>query len=220
VVKFQPRGDLVRGSVMEPIRTDGVVTALSPKPLQMAVPIAETGGRCDAWDSDFGKNYWFDVDGPWPIEPPDPVRYREGAIADPGIVNVFGQTAVKRNVFPAPANGPPAGKNLRTSLALQAWVKNVAFAKAVWIDVHVFDRTGARIAAATFGLSWQASDGGFGDLFGFNGDVYQGLTATPGSVSPRRNAWLIPYRLYYAVEDRLYTDAVLHQLEVVDDAVA
>jgi hypothetical protein len=148
------------------------------------------------------------------------VRYREGAIADPGIVNVFGQTAVKRNVLPAPANGPPAGKNLRTSLALQAWVKNVAFAKAVWIDVHVFDRTGARIAAATFGLSWQASDGGFGDLFGFNGDVYQGLTATPGSVSPKPNAWLIPYRLYYAVEDRLYTDAVLHQLEVVDDAVA
>jgi hypothetical protein len=39
---------------------------------------------------------------------------------------------------------------------------------------------------------------------------YQGLTATPGSVSPKPNAWLIHY----------YTDAVLHQLEVVDDAVA
>jgi hypothetical protein len=45
---------------------------------------------------------------------------------------------------------------------------------------------------------------------------YQGLTATPGSVSPKPNAWLI----HYAVEDRLYTDAVLHQLEEVDDAVA
>jgi hypothetical protein len=64
VIKFHPRGDLVRGSVMEPIRTDGVVTALSPKPLQMAVPsdamqveiwfhnFAEIGGRCDAWDSE------------------------------------------------------------------------------------------------------------------------------------------------------------------------
>jgi hypothetical protein len=31
---------------------------------------------------------------------------------------------------------------------------------------------------------------------------------------------LVQYRLYYAVEGKTYTDAVLHQLELVDDAVA
>ena len=46
------------------------------------------------------------------------------------------------------------------------------------------------------------------------------LTATPGSVSPRPNAWLVQYRLYYAVEGKLYTDAILHQLELIDNAVA
>jgi hypothetical protein len=46
-----------------------------------------------------------------------------------------------------------------------------------------------------------------------------GLTATPGSVSPRPNAWLVQYRLYYAVEGSLYTDAILHQLELGDDAI-
>ncbi len=111
------------------------------------------------------------------------------------------------------------GKDLRTFLDVRAWVRNVAFAKDVWIDLHVFDRDATRIEAATFGLAWEGSAGGFADLFRLQGEIYRGLTATPGSVSPRPNAWLVQYRLYYAVEGKLYTDAILHQLEVADDAV-
>jgi hypothetical protein len=231
LVKYHPRGELVHGGLMEQIRTGGVVTALSPKRLEIAVPsdttqiemwfhnFAEIGGRCDAWDSQFGENYWFEVAGPNPVEPQNPVRYREGAIPNPGFVNVLDQAATKKNVFPAPPNGPPVGKDLRTFLDVRAWVRNVAFAKEVWIDVHVFDRDAARIEAATFGLPWEGSAGGFADLFRFQGEIYRGLTATPGSVSPRPNAWLVQYRQYYAVEGKLYTDAILHQLELVDDAV-
>ena len=111
------------------------------------------------------------------------------------------------------------GKDLRTSLNVRAWVKNIAFAKEVWIDVHVFDRNTTLIKAATLSLPWEGSADGVGDLFRFEGEIYRGLTATPGSVSPRPNAWLIQYRLYYAVEGNLYTDAILHQLELIDDAV-
>src|SRR6266478_9924589 len=85
--------------------------------------------------------------------------------------------------------------------------------------LHVFDRDATRIEAATFGLAWEGSAGGFADLFRLQGEIYRGLTATPGSVSPRPNAWLVQYRLYYAVEGKVYTDAILHQLELPDDAV-
>jgi Family of unknown function (DUF6209) len=232
LVRFHPRGELVHGDLVEPTRTDGIVTALSPKRLEIKVPsdttqiemwfhnFVETGGRCDAWDSRFGENYWFDVAGVNPVVPQDAVRYRDGAIPSPAFVNTVDQTATKTNVFPRPPNGPPVGKDLRTFLDVRAWVKNIAFAKAVWIDVHVFDRGASLIQAATFGLAWEGSAGGAADLFRFSGEIYRGLTATPGSVSPRPNAWLVQYRLYYAVKGTMYTDAILHQLELVDDAVS
>jgi hypothetical protein len=169
VAKFHPRGELVRGSLIQRMSRDGVVTTSAPRDLEIAVPsdsrqiemwfhnFAELGGRCDAWDSRFGDNYWFDVAGPEPVQLQDPVRYRDGAIARPEFVNVFDQTAVKKDVFPAPPSGPPVGKDLRTSLSVRAWVKNVAFVKEVWIDLHVFDRSATLIKAATSGLPWEGS---------------------------------------------------------------
>ena len=231
VAKFHPRGDLVRGSLIQHLSRDGIVATSAPRDLEIAVPsdsrqiemwfhnFAELGGRCDAWDSRFGDNYWFDVAGLEPVQLQDPVRYRDGAIARPEFVNVFDQTAVKKDVFPAPPSGPSVGKDLRTSLSVRAWVKNIAFVKEVWIDLHVFDRSATLIKAATLGLPWQGSASGAGDLFSFDGEIYRGSTATPGSVSPRPNAWLVQYRLYYAVEGSLYTDTILHQLELVDDAI-
>jgi hypothetical protein len=55
-------------------------------------------------------------------------------------------------------------------------------------------------------------------LFRFDSEFYRGLTATPASGSPKPNVWLIQYRLYYAVEGQTYTDGILHQLELPDDA--
>src|SRR5262245_25406976 len=232
VAEFHQRGDLVRVSLIQHFNRDRIVATSAPRYLEVAVPsdsrqiemwfhnFAELGGRCDAWDSRFGDNYWFDVAGLEPVQLQDAVRYRDGAIARPEFVNVYDQTAVKKDVFPAPPNGPPVGKDLRTSLSVRAWVKNIAFVKEVWIDLHVFDRSATLIKAATLGLPWQGSASGNGDLFSFDDEIYRGSTATPGSVSPRPNAWLVQYRLYYAVEGNLYTDAILHQLELIDDAIA
>jgi hypothetical protein len=64
------------------------------------------------------------------------------------------------------------GKDLRTSLNVRAWVKNIAFAKEVWIDVHVFDRGTTLVKAATFGLPWEGSASGAGDVFRFEGEIY------------------------------------------------
>ena len=231
VAKFHPRGDLVRGSLIQHLSRDGIVATSAPRDLEITVPsdsrqiemwfhnFAELGGRCDAWDSRFGDNYWFDVAGLEPVQLQDPVRYRDGAIARPEFVNVYDQTAVKKDVFPAPPSGPSVGKDLRTSLSVRAWVKNIAFVKEVSVDLHVFDRSATLIKEATLGLPWQGSASGNGDLFSFDDEIYRGSTATPGSVSPRPNAWLVQYRLYYAVEGNLYTDAILHQLELVDDAI-
>jgi hypothetical protein len=229
--RFHPRGELVRGRLTGRVSRDGIVSTLVTRDLDIAVPsdsrqiemwfhsYAEAGGRCDAWDSRFGDNYWFDVAGAAPMTPQDPVRLRDGAIPRPEFVNVFDQAAIKQNVFSRPSSGPPVGKDLRSFLTVRAWVKNVAFAKAVWIDLHIFDHEATLIKAATMGLPWEASAGGAGDMFRFDGEIYRGSTATPGSVSPRPNAWLVQYRLYYAVEGNLYTDAILHQLELIDDAV-
>jgi len=229
--RFHPRGELLHTSLLDRVRTAGVVTMLVPKPMDLAVPIdarqlelwfhnfTDAGGRCDAWDSRFGENYWFDVRGPEAVDPEDPVRYRGGAMPRPDLVNLVDQFAIKRNVFPRPPNGTLEGKDLRTSLTLRAWVKNLAYTKDVWVDLHVFDRSGTRIVATTFGLPWEGSASGAGDLFRFDGEIYQGVTATPGAVSPKPNAWLVQYRLYYAVEGQTYTDAILHQLELPDDAV-
>ena len=231
LARFHPRAELLRGSLLDRVRTSGVVTALVPTALEFAVPsdarqleiwfhnFADAGGRCDAWDSRFGENYWFDVGGPKPIEPQDPVRYRDGAMPRPDLVNVIDQFAIKRNLLPTPTNGPPVGKDLMTSLTIRAWVKNLAYAKTVWVDLHVFDRSGARIIAATYDLPWEGPASGIGDLFRFDSEFYRGLTATPASGPPKPNVWLIQYRLYYAVEGQTYTDAILHQLELPDDAV-
>src|SRR5215471_11901295 len=232
LARFHPRGELLHGSLLDHVRTGGAVTALVPTALEFAVPcdakqleiwfhnFADAGGRCDAWDSRFGQNCWFEVFGPEPIEPQDPVRYRDGAVPRPDLANVIDQFAIKRNLLPTPTKGPPVGKDMMTSVIIRAWVKNLAYAKTVWVDLHVFERSGARIVGATYDLVWERPASGSGDLFRFEKEFHRALTATPGSDSLKPNVWLVQYRLYYAVEGQTYTDAILHQLELPDDAEA
>ena len=229
-VRFHPRGEIVHSSVMEKHLDRGIITALSPTPWHLAVPkdttrleiwfhnFAQVGGRCDAWDSRYGENYWFDVGGDDPIQLPDAVRYRDGASARADLVNVIDQIALKKNVFPRPSSGPRMGTDLRTFFTVRAWVLNLDFNKHVWIDVHVFQGDGGRIASGTFPLSWEGSASGGGDLFGFDGEIYKGSTATPGSVSPRPDARFVQFRLYYSVLNQLFSDVILHQLELPEDA--
>ncbi len=81
----------------------------------------------------------------------------------------------------------------------------------------IFDGKDELIQAETLTLHYS----GFGSVFlyEFSGKVYQGSTATPGSVQPRPDARKIQYRLYYEVNYQVFTDGILHQQELQEDAL-
>jgi hypothetical protein len=227
-VRFYPRGELSHGSVVQPVREGGVTISHAPLTFEIDVPSDATqmelwfhnysfeSGPCDTWDSRFGQNYWYAVQGDSPSVVDDPVRPRTNALVRPDIVSVLEQTASKRNVFPQPPSGSRNGTDIQTFLNLRAWVSDAVFGANAWIDVHAFDAQDQRIHAETIPLKYT----GFGPFasFGFDGKIYQGTIATPGSVSPRPDARKIQYRLYYDIHYQVFSDGVLHQLELKDDA--
>jgi hypothetical protein len=234
-LRFHPRGEIVRGSVVAPVRDrenpPGMIIGHVPMPFEAAVPsdttqteiwfhnFYQTSSRCDEWDSRFGENYWFEVGGAPPRIPAQPVSYRSGAVTRPDMVNVLEQSAAKVNVFPPPAGGgSPQGSDLQTMLKVTAWVKETTYGANAWIDVHVFDADDRLIHAETLTLPYT----GFGSTFQyeFSGKVYQGSTSTPGSVQPRPEARKVQYRLYYEVNYQVFTDGILHQHELQEDAVS
>jgi hypothetical protein len=177
----------------------------------------QTDTRCDAWDSRFGANYWFDISGPFLHIPVQPVSYRSGAITRPEMVNVLEQDAAKLNVFPSlPEGGPQQGADLQTYLRVEAWVKETVFGANAWIDAHIFDGDGKLIHSQTLTLTYSGIPPSPG--YEFSGKVYQGSTATPGSVQPRPDARKIQYRLYYEIHYQVFTDGILHQLQLPPDA--
>src|SRR5215470_1625051 len=133
-VRVHPRGEILRGGVLKAVREPpemGMVVALVPAPFVFSVPadttqvelwfhnFYQTSSRCDAWDSRFGQNYWFDVGGAPPRIPAQCVSYRVGAVTRPDMVNVLGQMVTKVNVFPRPpGGGSPEGSNLQTFLSV------------------------------------------------------------------------------------------------------
>ena len=233
-LRFHPRGEIMRGSVVAPIRDGknplGMVIGHRPTTLELPIPsdatqmelwfhnFSQTSSHCDAWDSRLGENYWFEIGGAPPRIPARPVSYRSGALTSPDIVNVLEQGATKVNVFPRPAGGgSKQGSDLQTMLKVVAWVKEATYGANAWIDAHVFDGQDRLIHAETLTLHYT----GFGSAFRyeFSGKVYQGSTATPGSVQPRPEARKIQYRLYYEVNYRVYTDGILYQHELPEDAL-
>ena len=234
LVRVHPRGEIWRGTVLKARREPpdtGMVVAMEPAPFVMSLPwdttqlevwfhnFYETSSRCDALDSRFGGNYWFDVGGDPPRAPRVSVGPRWGAITRPDVVNVTRQEIVKKNVFPRAPTGATAGTDLQTLASVLVWVKNVTYLKNVWMDLHVFDQTNERIHSETLTLGYARSAGGEGDLFAFEGTVFQGSTATPGSLSPKSDASTLQYRVYREVSGQVFTDGILHQPSLAADAV-
>ena len=226
-VRFHPRAEVVHGNVAQPVREGGVTISHAPLTFEIDVPFDATqmelwfhnysleSGPCHAWDSRFGQNYWYAVQGDPPSMVDDPVSIRKDAQVRPDRASVVEQTATKRDMFPSPAFGSRNGTDIQTFLNLSAWVSDTIFGANAWIDLHVFDAQDKRVHAETFTLKYT----GFGPFpsYGFDGKIYQGSVATPGSVSPRPDARKIQYRLYYAIHYQTFTDGVLHQIELKDD---
>lgn len=230
-VLFHPRGELFRGSVVAAVRPNenGPVVGHVSAPFELRVPgdatraeiwfhnFYQTTSRCDAWDSRFGENHWFDIGGAPPRVPAQPVIYRTGALTRPDVVNVLEQSATKVNVFPPTPWGTREGSNLQTMLKVLAWVRETSFGASTWIDVHVFDGHDELIHSLTINLPYSGTGSNF--QYEYSGVIYQGSTATPGSVQPRAEAHKVQYRLYYKMHDEVFTDGILHQQELQPDAL-
>jgi len=156
--------------------------------------------------------------------PSTPVKLRDGAVVDPSALRLLEEGAVKYNTFASRPGFPSGAANLRTHLHVEAWVRGAGDAPRAWADIHVSTYDGTVVHQETLHFeraparSTTAPDGG--DVFVLDRDLYQGLVATPGSVSPRPDARIVQYRLYGEHEGRLYTDGRVHQCYLKPDAMS
>jgi hypothetical protein len=148
------------------------------------------------------------------------VSPRDGAVVDPALLRVLQDGAVKYNTFPSRSGYPSGMANLRTHLHIEAWVKNTTFAKHVWVDTHVCTQEGDLVHSETLPLSYARPAGDGGDVFTLDSALYQGLIATPGSVSPRPDARTIQYRVYVKLDGQVFTDGEVHECYLKPDAVS
>ena len=85
--------------------------------------------------------------------------------------------------------------------------------------MHVFDRKDRLITSRTIPLHYEAPAQGEGEIFTFNGTVDpQAVSAAGQSDLPESRK--IQYRVYYEVNNQVYTDGDLHQLEVEEDNIS
>ena len=128
---------------------------------------------------------------------------------------------------PAPSPSWPAGPlpstvvTVRDDRASPGWgVRRSRFHRSLLITVEPANTASVTITSPEV-QHYQDSTTGFGSAFRyeFSGKVYQGSTATPGSVQPRPEARKVQYRLYYEVNYQVFTDGILHQHELQEDAM-
>src|SRR5687768_1733179 len=55
---------------------------------------------------------------------------------------------------------------LQTRLVVEAWVRNIAFAKEVWVEAMLLDTDGTPVRTDRFRLDYLGPGGGDGDRFG------------------------------------------------------
>jgi len=171
-----------------------------------------------AWDSHFDDNYVFTI---VPNPTAHPVSLRTDAYAARDVVNAMQLTVEKQRHEFAGWGGSasnPQAFQFQTRVKLTLWVSNIAYAKNVWFDAHIFDGGNQLIQAQTLSLHYKAGAGGGGDLFEFDDVVYHGSVwwryLSPEEPDARR----VQLRLYFEAGGQLFTDGILHDRQLVEDA--
>lgn len=149
--------------------------------------------------------------------PLESVGFRSGAVPDRTKVVVLEDSAAKTDAGSSGANGAGVGLDLETVLSVKARVADVVGTRYCWIDVHVFDEHEQLIRSETLPLRYvgAAEDGEC--LFGFEGSVFRGTGASPGSVWLAPDARKVQYRLYYEVGGAVFSDGLLRQHDLAPD---
>lgn len=234
LVRFQPDGQILAASVTAPVWSSLAGMTVDRSPAVASFPVPGDASRVELWflnighahfgeppkvrDGHFGQNYEFAV---LPNSPPQPVIPRTDARPARDAVNAMQLKVEKRRrQFGDAGSGVFAGSELQTRVKLTAWIRNIAYAKHVWFDAHVFDTGNQLVHAQTLSLHYKIGAGGGGDLFEFNDVLYYGSRGQPGSVSPRPDARRIQLRLYFEARGQLFTDGILHDRQVLEDGAA
>jgi hypothetical protein len=144
------------------------------------------------------------------------VAIRAGAVASSEMVALLDGSATKVNTKNDP-DAAGAGLDLETVLKVRAWVREVGDVKHTWVDLHVFDKHDEVIGSNTLPLHY-LGDADDGDEYGFEGSVFRGTGASPGSVWLEPDARKVQYRLYYEAEGTVFTDGLLRQLDLAPDS--
>jgi len=152
--------------------------------------------------------------------PLESVSFRTGAVPDPRVVTVLEESAVKENAQARVARGGGGGLDLETVLSVRVCGRRLGGARCAWVDLHVFDDEEYLIQSETLPLASAGDDPAEGgEVFCFQGNVYRGTGASPGSVWLAPDARKIQFRVYYEVDGATFSDGLLHQHELPPDSV-
>ncbi len=150
--------------------------------------------------------------------PLESVSFRTDAIPRREMVAVFDAAATKKNIKAEKATSGSVGLDLETVLSVQAWVRKLGEPQHTWIDVHVFDEGDQLIRSETLPLNYIRAADDDGDVYGFEGGVYKGMGASPGSVWLAPDARKVQYRVYCESGGTVYSDGLLRQHDLPPDA--
>jgi hypothetical protein len=129
------------------------------------------------------------------------VAPRDNANVDPDVVRLVHARAAKSSAS-------------HTHLHVEAWVKNMAYAKNVWIDAHVVSTDSQLIRRETYPLRYERAFGDGGDVFVLDSELFQGSDTTHGSVTPRPDVRYVEFRLYAEMNGRVSTDGLVHRSQL------
>lgn len=150
--------------------------------------------------------------------PSESVTFRAGAVPNQDMVVVIEESATKTNAKASGGPGSGVGLDLETILSVKAWARALGGAQYAWLDVHVFDDCDRLIRSETLPMKYLGAAEDGGDVFGFEGSVYRGTGASPGSVWLAPDARKLQYRLYYEAKGTVFSDGLLRQHEVQPDS--
>jgi len=151
---------------------------------------------------------------PHDLDPKLAVAVRDNAGVDPDVVRLVQARAAKSHASPSRADQPSEMRSLETHLHVESWVKNMAYAKNVWIDAHVVSNDSQLIHRETYPLHYERAFGDGGDVFGLDSELFQGAVATPESVPPRPDVRYVEFRLYAEMNGRVSTDGLVHRCKL------
>lgn len=224
-VRFEPSGETQSTVLQLPV---SAVQAATGRPrlaaYEITIPedasLAElwferrTPTSSDGWDSRYGRNYRFTITRDGLPVPEASVSLRAEAIIDSGRISVVDDAASKAQVATS-----TTASALGTELKISPKITGADNSTVAWADIHVFDATDDVVGTGTLELQGPGATSEQTVVQTWSANVYQGSGGGSGAgVWSRPDVHSVQYRLYCRIENKLFTDGVLHQFDVPPDA--